>query len=427
MKNRKEIISLSVPAMLENILQILMGVVDNYLVSQIGLIAVSGVSVANNIIVIYQALFIAIGSAVSSLVAKSRGSEDTKRYHRYVSDSVLLTVVISLILGILTLMFAESFLTWLGTDSKVSLAGASYLKLVGGTTFSMGLMTTFGAILRANGHPKLPMYVSFGVNILNAILASFMIYLFHLGVVGVALATVFSRLVAVCLLARKLPMLKIIKNTTFRISSELLSLVLPSAGERLMMRAGDVVIVAVIVGLGTKVVAGNAIGETLTQFNYMPGMAVATATVILVAQSIGQRERDKIDDLIKDSYLIASTTMFLMALLVFLNGYFLSSQFSSDKLAIQSSCTVLLYSMICGPFTAGTLIYTAVWQGIGNARLPFYATTFGMWGIRIIVGYLLTVVFKMGLSGVWIATIIDNAFRFLFLKSLFQKNKKRSK
>ena len=55
-------------------------------------------------------------------------------------------------------------------------------------------------------------------------------------------------------------------------NKELLGIVLPAAGERLMMRAGDVVIVAIIVTFGTAVVGGNAIGENLIQFNYMPGI-----------------------------------------------------------------------------------------------------------------------------------------------------------
>ena len=56
---------------------------------------------------------------------------------------------------------------------------------------------------------------------------------------------------------------------------KLLNLALPAAGERLMMRAGDVVIIAIVVAFGTEAVAGNAIGETLTQFNYMPVFGVA--------------------------------------------------------------------------------------------------------------------------------------------------------
>ena len=69
-----------------------------------------------------------------------------------------------------------------------------------------------------------------------------------------------------------------------------------------MMRAGDVVIIAIVVAFGTEAVAGNAIGETLTQFNYMPVFGVATATVMLVARSLGEGDFEQIDRLRKQSY-----------------------------------------------------------------------------------------------------------------------------
>ncbi len=72
------------------------------------------------------------------------------------------------------------------------------------------------------------------------------------------------------------------------LDGELLRLSLPAAGERLMMRAGDVVIIAIVVVFGTDAVAGNAIGEVLTQFNYMPIFGVATATVMLVGHAVGE-------------------------------------------------------------------------------------------------------------------------------------------
>ena len=73
-----------------------------------------------------------------------------------------------------------------------------------------------------------------------------------------------------------------------------------------MMRAGDVVIVAIIVTFGTAVVGGNAIGENLTQFNYMPGMGVATATVILVANSLGRGDTAQMKRIIRESYWIST-------------------------------------------------------------------------------------------------------------------------
>ena len=99
--------------MMENLLQMLMGVVDNYLVAQVGLIAVSGVSVANNIITIYQAIFIALGAAVSSLVAKSLGEKNAQKSLHYQSESLLITLGLSLVLGFVSLgVENDSNLAW---------------------------------------------------------------------------------------------------------------------------------------------------------------------------------------------------------------------------------------------------------------------------------------------------------------------------
>jgi putative MATE family efflux protein len=425
MKQTKKIIYLAFPAMMENLLQMLMGVVDNYLVAQVGLIAVSGVSVANNIITIYQAIFIALGAAVSSLVAKSRGEKNNEKTVQYQSEAILVTLGLSLVLGLFSLLFGKTILHWLGTETTVTQAGGLYLAIVGGLIVSLGLMTTLSAFLRALGKPQLPMYVSLLSNVLNAIFSAVSVFVFRWGIAGVACSTVLSRLIGTLLLASQLPMGNILKTIKWHLDSDLLKIALPAAGERLMMRAGDVVIVAIIVKFGTEVVAGNAIGETLTQFNYMPGMGVATATVILIAHSLGQKNTKDIKQLVRDSYLISTIVMLCVGALVYVFGRHLTYLFTTNQTALTASLVVLFYSFVGGPATAGTLIYTAAWQGLGNAKLPFYATTFGMWVIRIISGYVLGVSLNLGLTGVWLATLADNIFRWLFLYSLYKKYMKQ--
>lgn len=420
MNQRRKIIELALPAMAENLLQMLMGVVDNYLVAQIGLVAVSGVSVANNIITIYQAVFIALGAAISSLIAKSRGEKDDQKVLRYQAEAIFATLVLSLVLGLISLLGGKSILSFLGTEANVTQSGSFYLAIVGGLIVSLGLMTSFGAFLRAQGKPRLPMYASLLSNLLNAILSALTVFIFHWGIAGVAGATVLSRFLGLLLMASQLPIFSIIRKMRPTVDTDLLKVALPAAGERLMMRAGDVVIVAIIVKFGTEVVAGNAIGETLTQFNYMPGMGVATATVILVAHSLGQDNKQEIRQLVHDSYIISVILMLLVGATVYILGGHLTGLFTTNTNAIKASMVVLLYSFIGGPATAGTLTYTAAWQGLGNAKLPFYATTFGMWVIRIITGYLLGITFSMGLAGVWIATILDNVFRWGFLYYRYQ-------
>ena len=387
--------------------------------AQVGIIAISGVSVANNIITIYQAIFIALGASSASVIARSLGKGDEKATNRDTWDAIIITLALSLILGLLSIFGGGAILNLLGTEQSVTQAGSLYLALVGGGVVFLALMTTFGNILRAKGRPRISMVVSLLTNVLNAILSSLAIFVGHWGII--ATATVFSRLVGTVILwqAMKLDVKQL--EVTKPFNRELLGIALPAAGERLMMRAGDVVIVAIIVTFGTAVVGGNAIGENLTQFNYMPGMGVATATVILVANSLGRGDKTQMKRIIRESYWISTFLMVLVSGSILLFGQGLSGLFTDNKAAIAASQVVILYSFLGNPVTSGTLVYTAVWQGLGKAKMPFYATTIGMWIIRIFSGYFLGVSLGLGLAGVWIATVVDNIWRAIFLYVMYRR------
>ena len=87
-----------------------------------------------------------------------------------------------------------------------------------------------------------------------------------------------------------------------------------------MMRAGDVVIIAIVVVFGTDAVAGNAIGEVLTQFNYMPAFGVATATVMLVAHAVGEGDMQAVDLIRQRAYWLSFACMLPLALGIFALG-----------------------------------------------------------------------------------------------------------
>lgn len=424
MTYRKRILQIALPAMAENVLQMLMGVIDNYFVAHISLAAVSGVAIANNIITLYQALFIAMGSAISSLLARSIGQGDEGRELKYMADAIMLTLLLSIFIGLLNLVFGRPILVALGARSQVLGNGYSYLLVVGGLMVALAMLTTLGAIVRVKGLAKIPMHVSLLTTILNALMSGLSIYVFDLGVLGVAWSTVLSRWIGIMILASFLPMRAIIRKIKVRLNLEMLSLALPAAGERIMMRLGDLFILMIVVHLGTRIVAGNAIGESISQFNYMPGMAVATATLIPIAQFVGSQKDDDIEPFVKEAFKLSTIIMVIFSLFIFLLSSTLIAYFTEDKIASNAARVVLFFSMISAPATSGTLVYTAVWQGLGNSKLPFYATTIGMWFVRILLGYFLAIQLRLGLEGVWLATAMDNSSRWFILKRQFDKREK---
>lgn len=420
MKESKQLLRIALPAMAEQFLQMLMGFVDNYLVAQIGLAAVSGVSIANNIIAIYQALFIALGAGISSILSRYLAVKKEEQVNQSMADALWLTSIISLLLGLVSIVGNVWLLKVLGTSTIVAQEGGLYLAIVGGGIISLGLLTSMGAIVRVQGYVKLPMGISILTNFLNALFSALSIYIFDFGITGVALSTVLSRSVGTLILMQKLPIKAILQKLRWKVDKQLLEIVLPAAGERLMMRAGDVVIIAIIVTFGSKVVAGNAVGETVTQFNYLPAMAISVATIIQVASNVKENPRQA-RETIKNSFWLSTLMMYGLAGIIFFLKVPLLGLFLQDSQALQAGGMVALYSLIGVPATAGTLIMTATWQGLGNAKLPFYATSLGMWCIRIGLGYLLAISLNLGLRGVWLATVLDNLFRWLFLTYLYKK------
>ncbi|EKF52558.1 MATE family efflux transporter [Lactococcus garvieae] len=417
MKSTKEILKFALPAVIENFLQMLVGISDTFLVTRIGLSAVAGVSLANNIITVYQAVFIALGTILSSFLAR-------KMTRQMINAGVKLTIFLGGLIGILTALFSQNLVRFFGGEGEVAALGTKYLMLVGGTVILLALMTSFGAVIRASGDSRTPMYASLFANVLNIILSAVLIFIFHMGVMGAAIGTTLSRALSLIYLNHKLHTKDLQPTKNFlkeKISKDLILLTLPAAGERLAMRLGDLVIMALIISLGDRVFAGNAIGESITQFNYMPAFGLATVTVILVAQEFGQENLPAIRSYIKRTYWLATSMMFSIGLLLFLASSFLSGLFTSDGLAIASSNTVILFSFLATFFVTGTTTYTAAFQGIGNAKLPLYTTIIGMLIIRVGLGYLLSQSFAFGLEGIWLAVLADNFFRFVFLKICFRR------
>ena len=423
MKTNKEILKFALPAIIENFLQMLVGVSDTMIVAHLSLSAVAAVSLANNLITVYQAIFIALGTIISSLFAKVLIEKKAKeKLKELINSATKLTVLIGLVFGLFSLFAAQPILYLLGARQQVLELSIIYLSLVGGLIVLLALMTTFGAFLRADGNTKIPMWASFFASVLNLLFSIVFIFVFHLGVLGTALGAVLARVIGTAFLYYKLkekrPSLQFYK---VKLNRQLIKLSLPAAGERLSMRLGDLLIMMIIVRLGERVFAGNAIGESITQFNYMPVFGMATVTVILVAQATAENNFENIKSYIKKTYWLATSMMFVIGLVLLLTANMLNHLFTTDRIAMGASTIVILFSFLATFFVTGATTYTAAFQGIGNTKLPFYATTLGMFGIRLILGAFLALVLKLGLEGVWLAVLLDNFFRFVFLKIKFKK------
>ncbi|MFE4524254.1 MATE family efflux transporter [Cytobacillus firmus] len=433
-KDRLKIITtLAIPAVIENFFQTILGFVDTYFVSKLGLVEVSAVGVTNAVLAIYFALFMAIGVAANVRIANFLGANLPEKARHISQQSLVLAILFGLLTGVITLFFAEPLLKLMGIESNVLDAGSLYFRIVGIPSIFMSLMFVLSAILRGAGDTKTPMKISIIVNIVNAVLDYVLIFgiLFipEMGIVGAALSTVFARVIGSIALIYYLNRSKVL---AFRMDywkldkvhlMELTTLGAPAAGERLVMRAGQIVYFGFVVALGTNAFAAHQIAGNIEVFSYMIGYGFATAATILVGQQVGAGNLDEARRYAKLTTILTLASMSVLGAMLFFLGEWAGRFFTEDQEVVRNIGTALKISGVFQPFLAVLMVLTGAFQGANNTKFPMYLTAIGMWAVRTLLVFLLGIKLGWGLAGVWIAIGIDIAFRAVVLVIQFQRGK----
>lgn len=429
----KIIVILAIPAVIENFFQTLLGFVDIYFVSKISLAAVSAVGITNAVLAIYFALFMAIGVAANVRIANFLGANQPEKARHISQQSITLAILFGIFTGFATWLFAEPLLRLMGIEEDVLELGSLYFRIVGIPSVIMSLMFVQSAILRAAGDTKTPMIISFVINGVNALLDYVLIFGFlfipELGIVGAAIATVVSRLIGSLALFYYINKEKVLafRRDYWKPDKghllELTTLGAPAAGERLVMRAGQIVYFGFVVALGTNAFAAHQIAGNVEVFSYMIGYGFATAATILVGQQIGAGNLEEAKKYAKLSTQLTVVFMTLLGALLFFFGGWAATFFTEDPEVIRNIDTALKISGFFQPFLAVLMVLTGAFQGANNTKFPMYLTAIGMWAVRTVLVYLLGIQLGWGLAGVWIAIGIDIAFRAVVLSIQFSRNR----
>ena len=424
----KIILALAIPAVIENLLQTIVGFVDTLFVAKLGLNEVTAVGISNALIAVYLALFLAIGTGTSALIARNVGAGDYEKAKSIARQSTRISVILGLLFGIITFFFAEPLLRLMGASSEVISDGITYFRIVAVPSIFISFMTIFGSILRASGDTKTPMKVGLWINLIHIGLDYVLIFgLFAIpgmGIAGAAWATVIVRIIGTIALfsaIRKSKLsFKLLKGSSKEFIRPLLEISVPAALERLIMRFGQVLYFGLIVRIGTEVYAAHTIAGNIEIFSYMPGYGLAVAATTLVGQNLGA---NRLQDAYRYGILttaVAVSFMSFIGVLLFFLSPIAASWFSERSDVIEMVTTALRIDAFAQPFLAISLVISGALQGLGDTKSPMYSTAIGMWLIRVVGVYVLCFIFESGIAGVWLSIAIDLFVRAIYLYFRFR-------
>ncbi len=427
---KKKLIKLALPATVENILETSVGFIDSLMISQIGLFAVAGVGIANAVLNVYIAVFIALGIGTSSLISRYIGADNSEKAKLIAKQSLLLAIVLGLCLGLVSLLIGPQLLKLMGATEQTFNYSLQFFCIVGGGSVTIATMIILGSILRALGDTKSPMKIGLITNILNIILDYILIFglgpLPALGVAGTAIGTLVARLLGTILLYRKVQstILSFSFRSIFQRSNyqELLNLSFPAALERLVMRLGQVLYFGLIVAIGAKTYSAHSIAGSIESFVYMPAYGLATAAATLAGNSIGKKDYVETKRVAFYAVKYGVIVLSILGIGLFFGTPYIAPWFTIDAEAIKQIVIALRIDAFNQPGLAISLILAGVLQGMGDTKTPLYSTAFGMWVTRILGVILLGNILDLGIAGVWLAIGMDLYIRSLFLIYRFRRN-----
>lgn len=428
------IFTLAWPTVMEQALQTIVQYADTAQVGAIGANASAAVGLTTTMMWLINSPMFALAMGVLSCISRALGGKDVERARKAAAQSVIITVVLGVFLGVITLSISPFLPGWLGGAPEIQKDASIYFAIVCAPMIFRASSIVFGSVLRATGNTKTPMLINTIMNITNIVLnflfinssqvwqiGPFSIPMWGagLGVMGAAIATAIAYMVGGILMAAAAwrdPALGL-KGQKIRLDREVMGQCIrigtPIAAERITACLGQVVFTSLIARLGTISMAAHSIAITAEQAFYIPGYGMQAAAATLSGHSAGAKDEKKLMQYSSTITMIAVLLMGALSILLFLFPSVVMGIFSRDQEVIGLGAQVLRIVAVSEPFFAVVIIMEGIFNGVGDTKVPFVFSLFSMWGVRILFTYLCVTVFHLGLAAVWLCMVGDNMTRFV--------------
>ncbi len=436
------VLLLAWPAIVEQLMITLVQYVDTAMVGSLGSAATAAVGLTASTTWLFGGMFNAASIGFSVQVAQHLGAGREKIARDVAWQALGFVGIFGLLLGGIAVALSFPLPALLGAEAAVRPQASLYFRIIAcAMPFTLGA-NMFSAILRCAGDTKTPMVLNLMINILNVVLNLCLIYpartltLFGFsvpvwgagwGVAGAAFASgcstavVFFLFLLVMFRRRSPVQLKWKQRCGFQRECLLAvwRLGLPAALERATLCVAQIVITAVITGIGTVAVAANHLAVTAESISYLPASGVAVAGTTLVGQTMGAGRKDLARRFARMVSWMGIAIMTLGGAVLFAFAPQLIMIFSKDPEVISLGAQVLRIVAFAEPLFGASIVASGALRGAGDSKGPFYISLATMWGVRITLSLLLAG--QLGLVGVWLAMAAELCARgLIFMVRLYR-------
>ena len=405
------LITLLVPILLSNTLNVVYNIVDSIWIGNIiGPLGLSAVAVSFPIMLIMGSFAFGVNMANGVIVSQYYGAKDYDSVSYVIKVSTTLGVIILFTVGSLMFIFAKKILIIMNTPKDAIDMALIYLRIsIIGLPFAYSYFF-ISSILRAVGDSVRPLIFLIISSIINIILDPILIKGFFIipamGLKGAAIATVISQCISVLIstsyLRIKNSFIKInpfIFTFDINITKKIMKLAIPISSNQFIVAFGWLIITRLISSFGDAASATVAIVNRVESLFIMPIGALGNAVMTMSAQNIGANKFDRVKEIFKNGIIIGIIISSVMSIFSILNPHLLINMFTKDIEVFEYSKSYIYTIMPIFIFYSIMFVCNGIINGAGKTIVIMVFSTSTTLILRTILAYALSG--KFSLIGIW--------------------------
>lgn len=430
----KKMFAIILPIFVDQAFLILMSLLNTAMISSAGVAAVSAVSMVDSLNIFLVNVFLAVATGGTVMVAQYKGSGNLGMVSKTATQAISAVTIFSVVISVLVIIFHTPILNFLFGNAEADVFENARVFLIG-SCISYPLIAIFQAVsgaLRGVGETKPCLNLSLLMNLINTGLNVLLIMVLHMGVNGLVIATILARTLGVA--ASIIYIIKYnetigfkIKNALridFSILKKVMYIGLPFAAEQIFFNGGKLLTQTFIVQLGTLALTVFAICNSIMMLFQIGPNALGIASVTIVGQSIGRRNIVDARKFTKSLIGLSSIYFVITAAILMPIFPFLIKMFNPPDEIVPTIFTLILIGAIAQPILwSPSFIMPAALRAAGDSNFTSIASLLSMWLLRVVLGYILGITLGFGITGVWVAMIIEWGCRGLIFSLRFRGKK----
>lgn len=408
----RAILLLSIPMVLEVLLEGVFAVADIFWVSHLGPDAVASVGLTESLLTLVYALAMGLGIGATATVARRIGEKDPEGAARAAVQALLLAVFVSVVLGTAGALLAPRLLALMGATPSVIATGRGYATVMLGGEAAIIVLFVVNAVFRGAGDAAIAMRVLWLANTINIVLGPLLIFgvgpFPRLGVTGAAVATTIGRsvgaLYAVVRLFRhgsRVPAARRHLTLDLGVMAHMLRLAASASLQNLIGMASWIGLVRILAGYGSEALAGYTIAVRLIIFALLPSWGLSNAAATMVGQSLGARKPDRAESSVWRAGRYNAVFLTGVGVVFLLAAPFLLQAFTSDSAVTGYAVHCLRIVALGFPFYAYGMVLTQSFNGAGDTWTPTWLNFCCFWVFEIPLAWALAEPAGLGPTGVF--------------------------